>query len=683
MTTKRLFQAVAAAAALCIPSICSFGEEVTKAVLGNVENTANVVTDVAIPGSRVWYGTCTIAQGTTAKTVTTTTGDFELKTGSTVYVMFTSANTASTPTLNVDGKGAKTIRKYGTMSSSMAYFWRAGEVVGFVYDGTKFDAIKGGYADTTYYGITKLSSSYTGSSTDLAANEYAVGQAYSTLNSAIDSKTTLSGNNGGWTCVPSEYDGNQITLSFVSVAGGWQPFANGTAIGAPLGTSTSSSITWAAGDFWSGSVDLVATRDPAQYYVLGSQSDAKLASYDYVTNAMSSSGNYHVNSYVTEMDPSDYTLTCTNGSYSVSNGRLTWLFDGSSSVMNTRPAAGFYTITVTSSGSAITGIAGERCVSSFDWGESMLPKSAPIDISIRQTSNTSYELTAHVVAASEAYAATNGYFAYIDGFDVLTYDKPGYVAYSVTNDAAGIVTKVDTIDIGDATGSDARLVANAEAVRRYTRDQLLESMRSGEFWHYSPDGKMSPDPSRVIIDQEVMFMGRFTYLTAGGMVAISADEGVSSVATTGSVFRIGMFGNRDIEISGDERQLHISSFTLDNANDEWVIVVTTNFMENPNLSPVIRTVTNMSYIYDGTIMWQTLDITGTKSGDTWTFRVPNESDDKIRFFSAWAIQGEKKVHIGPKLELGTGQIVIDGNVFQPMEITIGDVTLEVLGRVKE
>ena len=599
---------------MCIPSY-SYGAEVTKAALGGIEENANVVTDVSIPGSRTWYGTCATAAGTQQKTVTTATGDFVLTTGARVVVKFSNSNTHGSPTLKVDSASAKAL--YSRTTYPVSYYWNASEMVCFVYDGTRFVMEVGGTATTTYYGRTKLYDGVDSSSSGLAATAASV----KTVNDSLTSKTALSD--------PSDTHG---------------------------------------------------------YYILGNNVDKRIASYDFVTNALASSGggadNYHINSYVMGEDPANLTFAVTNGShsYSFSDGRLTWLFDGSSETMQSRPAPGDYTIVV-SSPNALTGISGDRRVS-HSAVVGTLPLSDPISISVDRLTTTSWRLTAHVAKAGDSFDASDGYYAYIDGFVANTYDKPGYVAYSVTNDAAAIVSFVDTVNIAAATNGNDRIVANAEAVRRYTREQIVEAMKTGEFWHYSPAGKISADPSRVIIDQEVMFMGRFTYLTAGGVVAISADEGVSQVSTTGSVFRIGMFGNRDIEISGDERQLHINSFELDQANNRWVIKVSTAFMENPNVSPVIRTVTNLNYIYDGTILWSTLELTGTKSGDEWTFYVPDQADDRVRFFSAWAIQGEKKVHIGPKLELGSGQIVIDGNVYAPIEIVIGSTTIEVLGRVK-
>ena len=56
--------------------------------------------------------------------------------------------------------------------------WRSGEVVLFVYNGSYWELISKSTATTTYYGLTKLSSSVTSTSTTLAATASAVKAAY-------------------------------------------------------------------------------------------------------------------------------------------------------------------------------------------------------------------------------------------------------------------------------------------------------------------------------------------------------------------------------------------------------------------------------------------------------------------------------------------------------------------------
>ena len=85
---------------------------------------------------KMLYATCDTAAGTAAKVATLSSGSITLASGVSVSVKFTYANTVSTPTLNVNSTGAKTIRLNGAALTSTAHYWVAGAVVTFVYDGT-------------------------------------------------------------------------------------------------------------------------------------------------------------------------------------------------------------------------------------------------------------------------------------------------------------------------------------------------------------------------------------------------------------------------------------------------------------------------------------------------------------------------------------------------------------------
>ena len=82
------------------------------------------------------YGYCQTAAGTAAKVVDMT--GFVLITGATIHVKFQYTNTATSPTLNVNGTGAKAIYRYGTTapSTNVQTSWSAGAVVSFTYDGS-------------------------------------------------------------------------------------------------------------------------------------------------------------------------------------------------------------------------------------------------------------------------------------------------------------------------------------------------------------------------------------------------------------------------------------------------------------------------------------------------------------------------------------------------------------------
>jgi hypothetical protein len=81
------------------------------------------------------YGSCSTAASTAAKAVSA--GDFSLETGAAVVVKFTNTNTASNPTLNVSGTGAKAIYHKGAAINPN--YLRAGFVYTFTYNGTQWD----------------------------------------------------------------------------------------------------------------------------------------------------------------------------------------------------------------------------------------------------------------------------------------------------------------------------------------------------------------------------------------------------------------------------------------------------------------------------------------------------------------------------------------------------------------
>lgn len=118
-----------------------------------------------LKGSKSWFATSSTAAGTAAKVATTATGDFVLATGAMVRVKFDNANSYNgTATLNVDGTGAVDIVRVGTTKTTR-YYWSAGETIDFVYDGTNFAMSRTGTSSTTYYGLTKLATSGTSTST--------------------------------------------------------------------------------------------------------------------------------------------------------------------------------------------------------------------------------------------------------------------------------------------------------------------------------------------------------------------------------------------------------------------------------------------------------------------------------------------------------------------------------------
>ena len=148
--------------------------------------SAKKYTDTEVTATKnIWYGTCTTASATAAKVVTTITGDFTLKEGATVYVLFNTDNTSTSRiTLNVDGTGKIAVNLNST-NGMTAYQIAAKQVICFVYDGESFRVQGSSLATTTYYGLTKLSSSTNSTSTTMAATPSAVKEAYDLANAAV------------------------------------------------------------------------------------------------------------------------------------------------------------------------------------------------------------------------------------------------------------------------------------------------------------------------------------------------------------------------------------------------------------------------------------------------------------------------------------------------------------------
>lgn len=151
-----------------------------------ISGGASVAGDMTIGGTltpgainyafeKPYFGICETAEATAAKVVTC--DGFVLKTGAHIAVQFTYGNTGSSPSMNVNGTGAKAICGInGTYVSTN--MWIANQVVHFVYNGSWWIALNCLPANTSRYGITKLSNSVSSTSQVLAATAYAVKLAY-------------------------------------------------------------------------------------------------------------------------------------------------------------------------------------------------------------------------------------------------------------------------------------------------------------------------------------------------------------------------------------------------------------------------------------------------------------------------------------------------------------------------
>ena len=150
------------------------------------ETALHVVGDTRIEGTLIpddidytfdkpYFGVCETAAATQTKVVTC--DEFRLEKGALLAVQFTYANTATSPSMNVNGTGAIAI--CGTNGYYVnANMWTANQMVHFVYNGTWWIALNCLPATTARYGITMLSNSLNSTSGSLAATPYAVKMAY-------------------------------------------------------------------------------------------------------------------------------------------------------------------------------------------------------------------------------------------------------------------------------------------------------------------------------------------------------------------------------------------------------------------------------------------------------------------------------------------------------------------------
>lgn len=173
---------------------------------------ANGTISTSSGNQKTWYGTCNTTASTATKVVSCI--GFTLEDGARVCVYFTYANTQTTAYLNVNGTGAVQIA-IATNNKSVSNMWNSNGVVEFVYDSTNnlWFITKGNQATTTYYGITKLSSSTSSTSTTLAATPYAVKQAYDLANSQKTVITT-----GSVTTTNIYVNNKQVYVKRINVA---------------------------------------------------------------------------------------------------------------------------------------------------------------------------------------------------------------------------------------------------------------------------------------------------------------------------------------------------------------------------------------------------------------------------------------------------------------------------------
>lgn len=122
--------------------------------------------------TNIAYGTCSTAAATAAKVITVSGNtNWKLTAGSRITIKFSATNTASNPTFNVNGTGAKSVW-YNTAlitTSNLAYAGYANRPMDFVYDGTQY-VFTGWSIDNN--SDTKVTQTTTNVASDVSTNWY-------------------------------------------------------------------------------------------------------------------------------------------------------------------------------------------------------------------------------------------------------------------------------------------------------------------------------------------------------------------------------------------------------------------------------------------------------------------------------------------------------------------------------
>ncbi len=176
------------------------------------------------------YASCTTAAGTAAKTASITAGTPSLEAGLRVSVKFSNANTAGTPTLNINSLGAKNIFHKGAQITTGSNKALLAGLVDFIYDGTQWHLV-GNYLDTnTTYTASTTSIGSASAGTAISADDIT---AWTTNTpTAVTKKTVVTSASGATAAVSN----GVLTLTNGS-------FGTGDSVTVTAGTAASLSYT--------------------------------------------------------------------------------------------------------------------------------------------------------------------------------------------------------------------------------------------------------------------------------------------------------------------------------------------------------------------------------------------------------------------------------------------------------
>lgn len=178
--------------------------------------------------TNIAYATCSTAGDTAAK-VATISGNtnWTLSAGSMVSIFFSSTNTASNPTLNVNSTGAKKIYFGASQitTGNLSYAGYASRVLTFMYDGTQYRFVSWGYDTNTF--VTQTARTTNGNFPMLLRGTSA---GTSTTTNGVTFATAITANPSTGTITATKFvgDGSELTaLSAANISAGTLPVGRG------------------------------------------------------------------------------------------------------------------------------------------------------------------------------------------------------------------------------------------------------------------------------------------------------------------------------------------------------------------------------------------------------------------------------------------------------------------------
>ena len=223
--------------------------------IDQITDTAGTTQDISESDStRIFRATCSTAASTTAKVATlqTSNKNFSLSAGVRVAVTFTYGNSATTPTLRVDGSATGTAKTIAIASSATEKTtgngttyntWGPYETVLFTYDGTYW--VNGGSSRSIYNAYSQASAAGSGTVTSVGISS---SRGLSISDSPVTTSGTITINNTGVLTVeasPSAASNGTIAVTTGTASGSNTSYVavKGLAAAAYKGVTDNSSAT--------------------------------------------------------------------------------------------------------------------------------------------------------------------------------------------------------------------------------------------------------------------------------------------------------------------------------------------------------------------------------------------------------------------------------------------------------